>query len=182
MGRSWACYFQRVSKAGGQRMRRKHQLIWISVLSLALAGCSGVKDAADGSIQAVSVVVSPATAKISNFTTQNFTATVTGSSNTAVNWQVNGVTGGSQSSGFISSAGLYVAPGGVPTTSDSSGGVNVTNVMITATSQANPSAIGTATVTLAPQNENAQAGAVKLGTSGGNVNDVSGQFCCSGTL
>jgi hypothetical protein len=163
-------------------MRRKHEHIWISVLSLALAGCSGVKDTTGGSTQAVIVAVSPTTAKISNFTTQGFTATVTGSSNTAVTWQVNGVTGGSQATGFISSAGMYVAPGGVPTVSDGSGGVNVTTVMITAVSQANASASATATVTLAPQNENAQAGAVKLGTSGGNVNDVSGQFCCSGTL
>jgi hypothetical protein len=145
-------------------------------------GCSGVKDAAGGGTQVVSVTVSPTTAKISNFTTQNFTATVIGSSNTAVTWQVNGVTGGSQASGFISSAGLYVAPGGVPTASDGSGNMNATSVTITAISQANPSAMGTATITLAPQNQNAQAGAVKLGTSGGNVNDVSGQFCCSGTL
>jgi len=151
-------------------------------LSLALAGCSGVKDAAGGGVQAVNVAVSPTNAKISNFTTQSFTATVSGSSNTAVIWQVNGVTGGTQAGGFISSAGLYVAPGGVPTLSDGSGSVNVTTVTITAVSQANTSATGTATVTLTPQNQNAQAGAVKLGTSGGNVNDMSGQFCCSGTL
>jgi hypothetical protein len=163
-------------------MRCRYQLICVFVLSLALAGCSGVKDATGSGTQLVSVTVSPTTAKISNFTTQSFAATVIGSSNTAVTWQVNGVTGGSQASGFISSAGLYVAPGGVPTASDGSGGVNVTNVMIIAISQVNPSAMGTATVALAPQNENAQAGAVKLGTSGGNVKDVNGQFCCSGTL
>ena len=43
--------------------------------------------------------------------TQQFTASVTGTSNTAVtNWQVNGVTGGNSSTGTISTSGLYTAP------------------------------------------------------------------------
>ena len=46
--------------------------------------------------------------------TQQFTATVSGSSNQAVNWQVNGVTGGSASTGTISSAGRYTAPNTLP--------------------------------------------------------------------
>jgi hypothetical protein len=163
-------------------MRRSQKTISISFLLLGLAGCSGVRTATGVNTPAVSVEVSPTTAKITTFTTQSFTATVTGSSNTAVNWQVNGVPGGSQATGFISSAGLYMAPGAVPTKSDGSGGVNVTTVTVTAVAQANASATATAMVTLAPQNENVQAGAVKLGTSGGNVNDTSGQFCCSGTL
>src|SRR5439155_16038186 len=42
--------------------------------------------------------------------TQQFTATVRNTSNTAVTWQVNGVTGGNATVGTISSSGLYTAP------------------------------------------------------------------------
>src|ERR1700694_4912953 len=90
-------------EVGGERMRGSHKTISIAFLLLGLAGCSGVKTATGVNTQVVSVTVSPTTAKITTFTTQGFTATVTGSSNTAVNWQVNGVPGGSQASGFISS-------------------------------------------------------------------------------
>ncbi len=47
-------------------------------------------------------------------TTAQFTATVTGTSNSAVNWQVNGVTGGSAATGTISITGLYTAPASLP--------------------------------------------------------------------
>ena len=63
--------------------------------------------------------------------TQQFTATVVGNgTNTAVTWQVNGVTGGSRTLGFISATGFYVAPGNVPTTSDGSGGSITTTLIV----------------------------------------------------
>jgi hypothetical protein len=133
----------------------------------------------------ITVVVSPAAPSVAPFTTQQFTATVTGSTNTAVTWQVNGATGGSQTFGFISAAGLYVAPGGVPTQSNG-GGSTATILTVTAVSQADLTASGSAIVTITPANQNAQTGAIELGTSGSNVNDsnVSGQTitCCGGTL
>jgi hypothetical protein len=52
---------------------------------------------------AVSVSISPASASILVNGTQQFTATVTGSSNTAVTW--------SATAGSVSSSGLYTAPG-----------------------------------------------------------------------
>jgi hypothetical protein len=135
---------------------------------------------------AVSVSVSPASASVANFSTQQFSAMVTGSSNTAVTWQVNGTTGGNQQVGFISANGLFVAPAGVPTKSDGQGGSVTTTVTVTAVSQASPSSTGSATVTLAPAGQNAQSGAIKLGASGSNVQDssVSGRTitCCGGTL
>jgi parallel beta-helix repeat protein len=67
--------------------------------------------------------------------TQQFTATVTGTSNTAVTWSVNGISGGNSTGGTISSAGLYTAPQDLP---------NPANVTIRATSQANSSASGSA--------------------------------------
>ena len=163
-------------------MRQNQKIIAICLFVLGFAGCGNVQNSASDSAQSVSVAVTPTTTKIPNFSTQSFTATVTGSPNTAVDWQVNGVTGGSRATGFISNTGLYMAPGGVPTKPDGSGGTNVTTVTITAVSKVNASAVATATVTIVPQNEEAQAGPVKLGTSGGNVTDISGKYCCSGTL
>jgi hypothetical protein len=60
---------------------------------------------------------------------------------------------------------------------------------VAATSEADPSRFATATVTLSSPNKNqeAQVFPIKLGTTGGNVKDISssstgGTFCCSGTL
>jgi hypothetical protein len=123
---------------------------------------------------------------VANFGTQQFTANVTGTANTAVTWNVNGVTGGNQQLGFVSSSGLYVAPGGVPTKSNGSGGSVATSVTVSAVAQADNSASGSATVDVVPGNQAAESGAVKLGTSGGNSQDfsMSGNTitCCSGTL
>lgn len=133
----------------------------------------------------ITVVVSPVTPSIPAFGTQQFSATVTGSTNTAVTWQVNGTTGGSQSLGFISTTGLYVAPGGVPTT-PSGGGTTTTTFTVTAVSQADNSSSGSAMVTIVPANQNVQTGAIALGTSGSNANDSipsgSAIICCGGTL
>jgi hypothetical protein len=134
----------------------------------------------------VAVVVSPGAASVANFGTQQFTANVTGSSNTAVTWQVNGTPGGSQAMGFISTSGLFVAPSGVPTKSDGKGGSVTTTLTVTAVSQADSSASGAATVTVMPENQAAQPGAVALGASGSNANDFSRSgttiTCCGGTL
>jgi uncharacterized protein (DUF1800 family) len=59
------------------------------------------------------------------------TATVTNASNPAVNWQVNGVPGGSTATGTISTAGLYTAPSTIPSPN---------TVSITAVTQATPAA------------------------------------------
>jgi len=136
--------------------------------------------------QQVAVTVTPNPISVAIFTTQQFAATVNGAPTTAVTWQVNGVTGGAQSTGFISTSGLFVAPGGVPTTSDGKGGVTTKPVIVTAVSSANPGSSGSATVTIFPTNQNAQGGAIKFGTSGGNQKDSSTSgnttTCCGGTL
>jgi len=140
------------------------------------------------STSAVQVSVQPATASVSDFRTQQFTAAVTGSSNTAVTWQVNGVTGGSQKFGFISSAGLFVAPSAVPTKSDGQGNTVTTTLTITAVSQADSTATATSTVTIVPDNANTEPVPVELGTTGGNAHDFVNNTakntitCCGGTL
>src|ERR1700730_3559816 len=140
------------------------------------------------------VSVQPATASVSDFRIQQFAASVSGSSNTAVTWEVSKPTdptatpGGSQKLGFISSAGLYVAPSAVPTKSDSQGNTVTTTVNITAVSQADATASGTATVTIVPDNVNAQTVPVELGTTGSNAKDFVNNTakntitCCGGTL
>ena len=139
-----------------------------------------------GVVPAPSVTVSPNPANVAAFATQQFSASVSSLSNTAVTWQVNGTPGGSEQFGFISSAGLYVAPGAVPAKSNGQGDSITTTVTVTAVSQANSSASGSSTVTVSPTNQNLQGGAIALGTSGGNQKDsqTSGGTitCCSGTL
>jgi hypothetical protein len=148
------------------------------------SGSATVTDVA--STSGILVSVQPPTASVSDFRTQQFTAAVTGTANTAVNWQVNGVAGGSQKFGFISSSGLYIAPSAVPTKSDSMGNTVTTTLTITAVSQADTTVSGTSTVTIVPDNANAQSIPVELGSSGSNAHDFVNNgktiTCCGGTL
>ncbi len=164
-------------------MRSRVFLIFGLLASVFLGSCGG---ASAPPPPPVSVTVTPNPISVAIFTTQQFTATVNGQSSTAVTWEVNGVTGGSQATGFISTSGLFVAPSGVPTTSSGNGKVTTTPVTVSAVSTANPNSSGSATVTIFPPNQNPQGGVIKLGSSGGNQNDssTSGNLitCCGGTL
>ena len=62
----------------------------------------------------VAVSVTPSVASVATGTSKSFNAAVTNSSNTAVTWQVNGITGGNATVGTISSSGVYQAPTTVP--------------------------------------------------------------------
>src|SRR6185295_6951713 len=95
-----------------------------------------------GAPQVVAVSVSPASANVQTGATRQFTATVTGTANTAVVWQVNDVVGGDATTGTISGSGLYTAPSSVP------GGNG--NVTVRAVSQADNTKSGTAAVTVTP--------------------------------
>src|SRR3984885_8496572 len=87
----------------------------------------------------VAVSVSPSTVTLRASAVEQFTATVTGSSNHSVIWQVNSVTGGAASTGTISSSGVYTAPGSVPSPNA---------VTVEAVSVPQPSAMGQGAVTL----------------------------------
>lgn len=84
---------------------------YILVLSvvLPLAGCAGVK-AGSSSTQQISIQLNQTTATLAPGGTQQFTATVSGSDNTAVTWTVDKVAGGNSTVGTITSTGLYTAP------------------------------------------------------------------------
>ncbi|HEY2403115.1 MAG TPA: S8 family serine peptidase, partial [Steroidobacteraceae bacterium] len=58
----------------------------------------------------VAVTVTPATATVLTGAMQTFMAAVTNTSNMAVTWSVNGVSGGNSTVGMISTAGVYTAP------------------------------------------------------------------------
>ncbi len=73
----------------------------------------------------ISVTITPGTVSLQTGATKQFTATVTGSANTAVTWTASG--------GSITSGGLYTAPGSAGT------------FTVTATSVADPSKTGSAT-------------------------------------
>ena len=98
------------------------------------------------SLAQVSVSISPSVITMATMATQSFTATVSGSTNTAVTWQVNGVNGGSSTNGLVSTTilgtaneALYLGPAAVPSPA---------SVSVTAISQADPTKSATATVTI----------------------------------
>jgi hypothetical protein len=136
---------------------------WVTV-RLTVTDSQGAQDASDvtvnGPAPVVSVNVSPGTATVRVAGgTQAFTATVTNSSNTAVTWQVNGVTGGNATVGTISTSGLYTAPATVPSSS---------TVLVKAISQADNTRSDTAQVTLTEGSNNGGGG----GGGGGGVIDA----------
>jgi uncharacterized repeat protein (TIGR03803 family) len=87
------------------------------------------------------VTISPTTAQIPVNGVQQFTALVSNTTNTAVTWNVNGVSGGNASVGTIGANGLYTAPAAVP---------NPATITVAAISQADTAVTASATVTIGP--------------------------------
>jgi hypothetical protein len=164
-------------------MHQKVPLI-LGIAVVIFAGCSGrsgtspQSDNSGTNSSGISLTLTPATATVVVGQSAAFQASVTGAADTAVTWEVNGVPGGSASSGTIN-AGVYTAPTAVP---------NPSMVTITAVAQANTNASKNAIVLVVASNPNqaAQNIPIKLGTSGGNSNDSTKQgnliYCCGGTL
>jgi hypothetical protein len=98
-------------------------------------------DSGQAAQNGVTVSVSPSSANVTVNTKQQFTATVSGSSNQAVTWDVNGMVGGNGTAGFIDSvSGLYTAPAAPPSPA---------TVTVHASSSAvTPVAVGSASVTV----------------------------------
>lgn len=114
-------------------------VITAAILILAFAGLAS-------SEAQVSVTISPSLITMATLATQSFTATVSGSSNTGVTWQINGVSGGNSTNGMVSTTilgtaneALYLAPTAVPSPA---------SVSVTAISQADSTKSATATVTI----------------------------------
>jgi len=100
-------------------------------LTLSLACGGGNKNVTPPPVT-ISIAVAPTTANVIAGATQQFTATVTGSTNTAVTWTVSGP-------GSMSSSGLYTAPASLTTPA---------SVTVKATAQADTTKSKSATVTI----------------------------------
>lgn len=109
------------------------QTVTVTATSQAVSSASGT--ATVNLTPPTSVTVSPQSISLTQTQTEQFNATVNGSSNQNVTWSI------SPNTGTISSSGLYTPPNPI-TTSET--------VTVTATSVADGSLSGTATVTLSP--------------------------------
>jgi TonB family protein len=87
------------------------------------------------------VVVSPTSAQLVTGAKQQFSATVSGATNSAVKWSVGSSGCAASACGSISTDGLYTAPLSVP---------NPAAVIVTATSATDPIKMGSAKVTILP--------------------------------
>lgn len=169
-------------------MRQATVFFSLLLVAAGFSGCSGLSDAKNSGSGGgggnpnpgtISVSVAPQSPTVVVSQAVVFQATVTGTSNTAVTWEVNGVAAGNSTVGTINTSGTYTAPAVVP---------NPATVTVTAVSQADATKSGSSSVLIVASNSNQQAQTipVKLGTSGGNAKDSSTQggliFCCSGTL
>jgi hypothetical protein len=129
---------------------RRNLLILLPLLACWQAGCARVSGShtsppppiappnppASGNIQ-VSVTPNPANVRAGS--SQQFAASVTGTTNTAVSWSVNNIAGGNSANGTITASGNYTAPAALPSPN---------TVTIQATSSADSSAFGASNVTL----------------------------------
>ena len=137
--RSFASNSVSTIQGNNKNWRRIFTLISFVLLSLSMANCSGTTGSpSNPGTGMVAISVDPTSASIQTGAKQQFSATVTGTSNTSVTWTATG--------GTISSGGMYTA-GSTAGTFD-----------VTATSVADTSKTATAMVTVAP----AQAVAVSI--------------------
>ncbi|MDR3727250.1 MAG: hypothetical protein P4K86_09435 [Terracidiphilus sp.] len=88
---------------------------------------------------AITVAVSPASTSVQTNSTKQFTASVSGASNTAVTWSVSGSGCSGSTCGTITSAGLYTTPATVPSPA---------SVQVKATSQQDTTKAATAAVAI----------------------------------
>lgn len=132
--RSYICSTTSACQAGTRAKKHAQQVMGFVSLLFALSGCGGLANGSGGSPSqnppppTVSVTVSPKSAPLVEGASQQFSASVTGTSDTAVTWSATG--------GTISTAGLYVA------------GTATGNFTVTATSAADATKSGQGSVTI----------------------------------
>src|SRR5580698_4423018 len=107
------------------------------VAAVTMTSCGG-----GGSSAPITVSITTDVSNIETFQTVQFAASVSGTSNTAVTWQLSCNTLPVSVCGTISASGLYVAPNTVPTLA-SSGSTDPASLIVTAISQADANASAT---------------------------------------
>jgi hypothetical protein len=156
----------------------------LSILAVAAAvtmsSCGG-----GGGSAPITVSITTDVSNIETFQTVQFAATVSGTSNTAVTWQLTCNTLPVSVCGTMSASGMYVAPNTVPTLAS----VNSTDpatLTVTATSQANMNVASIVQFTIDSLNMQPLTAPVQLGSSGSNVDAIcltpAPGFCFGGTL
>jgi hypothetical protein len=137
----------------------------------------------------VNVTIATDVSNIETFQTVQFAATVTGTSNTAVTWQLSCNTLPVSVCGTMSASGMYVAPNTVPTVNiimDGSNSTDPATVTVTAISQANTAVSKSVGFTIDSLNMQPFTAPVPLGSSGGNADAIcltpAPGFCFGGTL
>lgn len=153
-------------------------VVLVVVGALAMTSCGG------GGGSNINVTITTDVSNIETFQTVQFAATVTGTSNTAVTWQLSCTAAGSVC-GTLSATGLYVAPNTVPTVATTQS-TNAAVLTVTAISQANAAAGAIVQFTIDSLNQQPLTAPVQLGSSGSNVAATCGtganEFCFGGTL
>ncbi len=114
-------------------------LVTVTATSLADVTQIGSATVTIGAPATIGVTISPASATIPQGGQQQFSASVTGTSNTAVTWTVSGAGCVAAACGTISSTGLYAAPAVIPKTPE---------VTVKATSVASPAKSASAVVSI----------------------------------
>src|SRR5258706_5110953 len=102
---------------GGRCLTNMFLRWWPTIFfAVSLLGCGGVAGPASPQPPPsnITVSVTPASASMLLGTAQAFTAVVSNATNTVVNWQVNGISGGNAAVGTISASGGYTSPGNLP--------------------------------------------------------------------
>jgi hypothetical protein len=131
----------RAKPCGEKKFFRSIFLLVLCAIVMVECDCSGSTSSPNPPV--VTVTVAPTSATVALGAVQQFQAIVSGSSNTNVTWEVNGVVGGNSTLGTIvpsaSGTAVYTAPATFPSQA---------NVSVTAVSQANPLASSSAVVTL----------------------------------
>lgn len=176
-----------------EKCRRFAEIGAAFLLAFALAGCGGGSSSSSTTPPSttVGITISPTSATVGYGATQQFTAAVTGATNTAVTWSVSSSNSSSSTEiGSISSSGLYTAPAAttVPaastptdfqvTAGNTASNVNVavqplndvTTVTVTATSAADSTQSASATVTLTGLSILAAGQCVQSTTSANTLN------------
>jgi hypothetical protein len=153
--------------------------------AMTMASCGG---GGGGSTTPITVAITTNVMNIETFQTVQFAATVTGTSNTAVTWQLTcGATG--SVCGSITPGGMYTAPNTVPTVNtiiDMANSTDPATVTVTAISQANTSVSQSVGFAIDSLNMQPFTAPVPLGSSGGSANAIcltpAPGFCFGGTL
>src|SRR3989440_11057721 len=88
-------------------MRRAIFLTFGLTVAASLASCSG---SGGGGGQQITVTINPTSTVVTVNQSTPFTDKITGTTNTAVAWEVNSAVGGTAPSGTINALGVYTAP------------------------------------------------------------------------